>query len=704
MIDRTHTITLVVCFLFCLNAIGQERFPLSFSLKGRSADRIPTKTLPPIPQKTPASMRAEGKSPRYLKRLEFGSTLATRISINTEGRSDTVSSTIIHRIMVKSEGAKCLTLKLSIEKGKAFDSQNIFVYNPSQTYVASTLTKLSDQSTMVLPLVPGDCAVVEIEKPIGSKASFTISEVVHGDRLPLKGYGSDSDVSQSCMVDVACLEGQNWQIEKNSIVKILTNTSMGVRLCSGVLVNNTAKDKHPYLLTAHHCILSEEDAKNSVFYFGYEKKECGTNIIVQGNSISGANLVATGYQGKVDFSLVELSQTPPIEFQPYYAGWDIRKNPFTQPRATCLHHPNGDVKKISVDYDTPTPGDYTELDPFAGFDPNTHWHIAQWDVGATEGGSSGSALFNYNHQVVGNLTGGLSDCTNPVDDYYSRIDVAWNSNSDPSYQLKKWLDPAMTGDSTIAGMQPSSTAYTVQVSSATPCDGDTVTLGVTPQEPNLILTNLRADNANEVSGEGTHKLVWSIKNLGDKRDIVADFVLNGANIGSAFIASVKERPLKPSIEKSGITLSTTSTLQNQWYLNSKPISSITPQSAEISGAGKYYVVASNEFGCTTQSDAITVEYSDEIDSKNVSVYPVPVGSGIIHIKTQVASGNTYSFLSGTLVVSLYDMLGRKLGTNTYKDPADVIDYELPTSVGGLYLLEIVANGKRFTKKIIIEGM
>lgn len=704
MIDRTRTISLVICLLFCLNAVGQERFPLSFSMKDRSADLIPTKTLPPIPQKAPAAMRAEGKSPRYLKRLEFGSTLATSISINTEGRADTVGSTIIHRIMVKSEGAKCLTLKLSIEKGKAFDSQNIFVYNPSKTYVAYTLSKLSDRSTVVLPLVPGDCAVVEVEKPISSKANFTISEVVHGDRLPLKGYGSDADLSQSCMVDVACPEGQDWQLDKNSIVKILINTSMGARLCSGVLVNNTAKDKHPYLLTAHHCILSKEEAQNSIFYFGYEKKECGTNIIVQGNSISGANLVATGYQGKVDFSLVELSQTPPIEFQPYYAGWDIRKNPFTQPRATCLHHPNGDVKKISVDYDTPAPGDYSELDPTAGFDPNTHWHIARWDVGATEGGSSGSALFNYDHKVVGNLTGGLSDCTNPIDDYYSRINVAWDSSSDPNFQLKKWLDPAMTGDSTLIGMQPSNTAYTVLVSSATPCDGDTVTLSVTPQEPNLILPNLRADNANEVSGKGTHKLVWSIKNLGDNRNIVADLMLNGVSIGSAFVASVKERPLKPSIEKSGITLSTTSTQQNQWYLDGKPITSITPQSAETSGAGKYYVVASNEFGCTAQSDVITIVYDSEVDSKNVSAYPIPVSTGIIHIKTQAPNGNTYSFLSGTIVVSLYDMLGRKLGSNTYKDPADIIDYKLPTSLSGLYLLEIVANGKRFTKKIIIAGM
>lgn len=555
MITRNHTIGLLaICLLFGLNAIGQERLPLSFSVRGRSADQIPLKSLPPIPKKSP-SVRADSRAPRFLKKLEFGSTVATRISINTEGRADTISATIIHRIMVKSEGAKCLTLKLDVENGQAFDSQNIFVYNPIQTYVANTLAKLTEHSSVVLPLVPGDCAVVEIEKPIGSKASFTISEVVHGDRLPLKGYDLVGDASESCNVDVACPSGEGWQTEKNSIVKIAINTAFsGVRFCSGVLVNNTANNKRPYLLTAHHCITSKEDAQNSVFYFGYEKLACGSNTIIQGKSISGASLVASGYQGKIDFSLLELSEAPPADYAPFYAGWDIRKNPFTQPSATCLHHPNGDVKKITTDNDTPNPGDYSEIDPFAGFDPNTHWHIARWEVGITEAGSSGSALFNSDHRVVGNLSGGIATCDNPVDDYFSALRSGWDSNPDPKYQLKKWLDPIMMGDSTIAGLS-------------------------------------------------SH-----------------------------------------------------------------------------------------------------VTYVEGIDPKAVSVYPNPVGDGLIHIRVLPASDNDFKILDGTLVVSLYDISGRKIGTNTYIKPAEVFDYTLPTRHAGAYLLEIVAGGRRVVKKIVVGGM
>ena len=498
-------------------------------------------------------MQVESKSPRYLKRLEFGSALATSISINKEARADTVGATVIHRIMVRSEGAKCLTLKLAIENGKNFDSQNIFVYNPSRTYVAYTLSKLSDQGTLVLPLIPGDCAVVEIEKPIANKASVSISQVVHGDRLPLKEYSSAAELSQSCNVDLACPAGKDWQVEKNSIVKIITNTSSGVRLCSGVLVNNTANNKRPYLLTAHHCILSKEDAQNSVFYFGYEKMECGANSVIQGKSISGATLLANGYNGKIDFSLLELSEAPPAEFLPYYAGWDIRKNPFTQPSATCLHHPNGDAKKITVDYDTPTQGDYSEVDPFAGFEPNTHWRIERWEVGATEAGSSGSALFNSNHRVVGNLSGGIASCDDPVDDFFSAIRAGWDANPDPKYQLKHWLDPIMMGDSTIAGLSS------------------------------------------------------------------------------------------------------------------------------------------------------LVTYVEGIDPKSVSVYPNPVGDGLIHIRI-LPESDGFKVLDGTLVVSLFDISGRKIGTNTYVKPAETFDYSLPTNHAGVYLLEIVASGRRVVKKVVVAGM
>lgn len=703
MFNRRFYLTLFALATLTLGAWGQERLPYSFTSKLHSEDVIPSVSLPPIPV---AKLSSKSSTVRqsFLKSLDFGTTLATNISIATNGRTDTVGQMVIHRLIVKSAGAKSLMLKLKVDKDRAFDSQKVFVYTPSRSYVAYTLGKLTNQSTIVLPIVPDESAVVEIEKPILSKATYSIVEAVHNSTLPLKIYDLDKDISQSCNVDVACPLGQELIPEKNSVVKIIINTAAGARLCSGVLINNTEKNRKPYILTAHHCILNENEANNATFYFGYEKKECGSTNIIQGKAIAGSTLRSTGYLGALDFSLVELSASPPDEYQPYYAGWDIRKNPFDLPKASCLHHPNGDVKKISATNSRPTMGNYNDVDPFSSFTPNAHWLIARWDAGTTEGGSSGSALFNSNKLVVGSLTGGLASCQSPTDDYFSRMNVSWNSNSDPRYQLKKWLDPIGSGDSTCTGMQPSSLSYTVIVSNPTPCDGDTITLRVVPEDPNLTIKNLSASNVSEVSGVGTHKLVWHTKNLGTKRSIVADFVVGGISSGGYLIATVKDLPPKPSIQKEGITLSTTSTLLNQWYLNGLPINNTTSQSTEITGPGKYYVASSNEDGCSTKSDVVTIEYTDAIDGSNISLYPIPVANGIIHIKNQASSGNTYNFFGGTLTVNLYDMAGRKVGSNQYVNPADVFDYEIPTSQPGVYILEIVANGKHFSKKIIVAGM
>ena len=50
-------------------------------------------------------------------------------------------------------------------------------------------------------------------------------------------------------MDVICSDGLPWANEIKSVVRILT----GGTLCTGTLVNNTAQDGTPYVLTAEHC-------------------------------------------------------------------------------------------------------------------------------------------------------------------------------------------------------------------------------------------------------------------------------------------------------------------------------------------------------------------------------------------------------------------------------------------------------------------
>ena len=74
------------------------------------------------------------------------------------------------------------------------------------------------------------------------------------------------------------------------------------------------------------------------------------------------------------------------------------------------------------------------------------WYVADWDLGVTEPGSSGSPLFDQNHRVIGQLYGGTAACQNPqssVDndepDWYGRFDVSWDAG------LSDYLDAGGTG-------------------------------------------------------------------------------------------------------------------------------------------------------------------------------------------------------------------------------------------------------------------
>ena len=80
--------------------------------------------------------------------------------------------------------------------------------------------------------------------------------------------------------------------------------------------------------------------------------------------------------------------------------------------------------------------------------------VADWETGTTEGGSSGSALFDENLRVIGQLHGGDAACNNNAQDYYGKFAVSWDSLSANNRQLKHWLDPNNTGIEVMDGMDP----------------------------------------------------------------------------------------------------------------------------------------------------------------------------------------------------------------------------------------------------------
>ena len=143
-----------------------------------------------------------------------------------------------------------------------------------------------------------------------------------------------------------------------AVVKLSIPATGGVGLCSGTLMNNTSYDCRKFVLTAMHCTESSvaSDFAQVVVRFNYQKSACGTGISASAQQKTGTTRLADSNDGGgasgSDFCLLEMTQAIPTTWPVYYAGWNANTSAPTAStsgwKAICIHHPAGDVKKIST--------------------------------------------------------------------------------------------------------------------------------------------------------------------------------------------------------------------------------------------------------------------------------------------------------------------------------------------------------------------
>jgi lysyl endopeptidase len=337
----------------------------------------------------------------------------------------------------------------------------VYIFNSDRSATIGSLTSDNNKFSGVLPVahLRGDLIYIQLEVPDnqGDYGFLEISKIAHGfdnggpdSRLKDQYYGK----SGACNIDINCPAGEDFQVIKRSVCRIIINTN---KRCTGNLINNTSQDGKAYVLTAAHCISSQNEASSAIFLFNYESPECNGPDVPVKDMIAGATLLSTGdtlgessNRDSLDFSLVELSLSPPDSFNVYFAGWNRSPNPPAS--STTIHHPRGDVKKIAFDLDAPE-SSYHNEDYYPEYVLYSHWRITEWDSATTEFGSSGGALLDPQQRIIGLLTGGLAVCDNPVDDYFTKFDYSWNYYDDTVRSLKSWLDPLNTGVMNLDGAE-----------------------------------------------------------------------------------------------------------------------------------------------------------------------------------------------------------------------------------------------------------
>nr|MCU0867662.1 serine protease [Planctomycetota bacterium] len=309
------------------------------------------------------------------------------------------------------------------------------------------------------PVCATDEIVVEIYVMTALKPLLQVELQQVGSGYRFFGAGPDAlgqDGSGSCNLDVACAQGAPWVQQIPAIAAI---SSAGSIFCSGSMVNNTAQDGRNFFLTANHCGVTAGVASSLVCYWNYRNTTCGGIGANLNQFTTGATFRSTATAS--DFTLVELNQTPNPAWGVTYLGWNRGTGDATA--ATAIHHPSGDAKKISFEYQATTTTSYgSNAVPGNG----SHIRVIDWDDGTTEGGSSGSPLFDQNKRVIGQLHGGGAACGNNLSDWYGRFSVSWTGGGTNATRLSNWLDPLNTGATTLDTFVPGSGGGTV--AAATP--------------------------------------------------------------------------------------------------------------------------------------------------------------------------------------------------------------------------------------------
>ena len=352
----------------------------------------------------------------------------------------------------------------------------LFVYSKDKKQSIGAFTSKNNKSDrdnirgFATGLIYGSDVIMEYYQPkeVAIDAIISIDCVVHGYKYINFGERGLGDAG-SCMVNVNCEEGENWQFEKNAVARIILQ---GAYYCSGSLITTTALNEEPLFLTADHCTASvSKDAMydNSLDYtffcWHYETPGC-INVSIEPTyyTTSGATIIANNSYS--DFALLRLTEDPRelSSYTPFYLGWD-RSGQSGMP-GVCIHHPKGDVKKISTVAYQPVSTYY--LDYTENISAN-HWKIiwktTQNGHGTTEGGSSGSPLLSAGHKVIGQLHGGYANCGDSIlaPDWYGKFNVSWNGNNNSSIyrRLNCWIDSLNTNVQSMEGLLIIPTACTI---------------------------------------------------------------------------------------------------------------------------------------------------------------------------------------------------------------------------------------------------
>lgn len=386
-------------------------------------------------------------------------------------------------------------------------------------------------------------------------SELKIGSAGFGFRAVGGGYMGNPGISAPCNINASCPQAQDWTAERNSVALILVGD--GSNYCTGTLVMNTCGSNIPYVLTADHCL--KGNLLNWVFQYRYWSSSCsGSAPWSEDLQFNGCKLRAN--KGASDFALVEMNQPPPASSGLTYSGWN-RSN-ILATKTVTLHHPRGDLMKISRDFDAPIAVAWQ-------YGAANHWR-AMFEEGIVQFGSSGAPLYDENHRIVGQLHGNQANaCAENGDNScwcirqipsvgeFGRFDVSWDAGGTPATQLSNWLNYNNDENSMITNTTPVydlKNAYLRLSIDGVPaiCNGSSTykligaptgsAINWTVSDPSLVtITNVNGASVTltktNSQAHGEVVLTATVNNSCYRNNVVSKTILIGGSYGSNIVIS-----------------------------------------------------------------------------------------------------------------------------------------------------------------------
>jgi len=251
------------------------------------------------------------------------------------------------------------------------------------------------QVHVAAPATPDDLAQV----------AFSVSEVglvlprYAGTAAPQAPTGPFPCGSPACLVDATCPGTTSAAaLARNAVAKMEWPQGHFLYTCSGALINDANPDRANLFLTANHCLDRNRFALNVQFYWRFATSSCNGQCPDNEGwpfRTAGASVVATGRRG--DYTLLQLRTPPPAGS--VFLGWSA------EPVAGSDGLPLSRISNPDFGPQVFSRHDVDATAPMCAGWPRGFYIYSRDIVGAIDGGSSGSPLFNAQAQIVGQLSG-----------------------------------------------------------------------------------------------------------------------------------------------------------------------------------------------------------------------------------------------------------------------------------------------------------